>query len=107
MMGGLPGSQAQLPASSPSVSGMSHASGDLQTDTPPHTPPTGKLPGNCPPGSGRSSSGPGNYLYNGLANGYNNGGQMSPSSNMDASKLLNFSGVSSSSSSHLGAFKMM
>lgn len=113
MMGGLPGLQAaaaaaaQLPAGSPGLMNHAGGNGDLQTDTPPHTPPTGSNKGpNCP----RTSNSGSGYLYNNsnssLTNGYSSSGNLSPGQ-VDPSKLLNFPGGSSGAAGHLGAFKMM
>ena len=113
---GLPSSasSAQLPAASPSVSALSGSS-ELQTDTPPHTPPTGgnKLAGAS---SASAASGASNQFngssYNGLQNGYGNS-QVSPNAAMpssdpsSASKLLQFQGLGMSHHLHNSSFKMM
>ena len=113
---GLPSSSAQLPAASPSVSALSGSS-ELQTDTPPHTPPTGgnKL-GAAAASSSSAASGASNQFngssYNGLQNGYGNS-QVSPNSAMSssdpssASKLLQFQGLGMSHHLHNSSFKMM
>jgi hypothetical protein len=111
---GLPSSasSAQLPAASPSVSALSGSS-ELQTDTPPHTPPTGgnKLGASSASAASAGSNQFNGSSYNGLQNGYGNS-QVSPNAAMvsdpsSASKLLQFQGLGMSHHLHNSSFKMM
>ena len=108
---GLPSSasSAQLPAASPSVSALSGSS-ELQTETPPHTPPTGGGKSASAASGGGSNQFNGSS-YNGLQNGYGNS-QISPnamasSDPSSASKLLQFQGLGMSNHIQNSSFKMM